>query len=219
MKATQIILATPLILALIPSQAQAQPGFVELSATQTTRRFDDSARLTVSEVKILAIRADGSRAEKRILRNGNPMEMRTIVDANSAERIVLDQWTQSRTTYPLSPAELAPYRNPPNSCTTGNQPRQTAAILGYEVVKDEIQSIPGQSSSQVIRWRAPALNCLPLRTELNEFLADGAPRASLVEEVTSIVPGTPDPSLFEIPSNYQVRTPQQVVEIISRQRR
>jgi hypothetical protein len=69
---------------------------------------------------------------------------------------------------------------------------------------------PGYDKRQTDRWLAPALNCLPLRTEVttsNESKVKGR----LVEMYLTIKEGEPDSHLFEIPQDYVERTPSEAM--------
>lgn len=191
---------------------QAEPARTEFTAIIRTQQFNASSKLMLTDVVAVALRGDGSRAEKRIVRNDNPMEVRTVIDTNAAKKTVLDVLTESKTTYNVTPVEVIAYRHKPTSCTVGNQQSEMSTMLGHEVVKVVTSEIPGQPSSRKVQWRAPELNCLPLRTQAREVLADGTLGSYSIEEVTSLSLGAPDKSMFEIPPNFQERSPSSVME-------
>jgi hypothetical protein len=85
-------------------------------------------------------------------------------------------------------------------------------VLGYDVKlleRDLLAPGPGGKKISVESWRAPALNCYPLREKL--FLGDGNEKiVTHVREVISVMPGEPDATLFQIPAGWTERSPSQV---------
>jgi hypothetical protein len=71
-------------------------------------------------------------------------------------------------------------------------------VLGYRVVeyrdKDKL--------SEIRIWVAPDLGCFPLYTEKRLLDSDVRAKPFSVSRVSVLVEGEPDPSLFEVPSNY-----------------
>jgi hypothetical protein len=190
----------------------AEPALTEFTATIRTQQYSSASQLMLTDVIAVAVKGDGSRAEKRIIRNGNPLEVRTVIDTAAAKKTVIDVLTESKTTYRLTDKEVIAYRHKPSSCTPGNQQAETSTLLGYAVVKVVTNETAGQPSVRKVQWRAPALNCFPLKTEAQEVMADGSLGSSSIEEVTNLSLGTPERSIFEIPANYQERSPSSVME-------
>lgn len=206
-----VLLVTKTRVGLILAQAQG-PG-PSFTAVRQTKQFTEDGKNTFTELLHVGVRSDGSRAEKRISRNQSTLEMRVIVDVGSATKTVLDANTKSKTTYALPANEIMALRYQPSSCVIGSQPVEQSTILDIPVVKVTTPATPGQPSVEVVRWKAPSLNCFSLRTEAREVSAGGVPKGSTsVEETLSVTIGVPDTAMFAIPADYQERYPSEVLE-------
>jgi hypothetical protein len=156
-----------------------------------------------------AVRSDGSEADvfRSIAPDGRPALMRIVVDPNQLRRIVADGLTESTTTTHLSQEYAESFKTKPSSC--GAEPQaERRTYLGYETLRISRSVKSGSASTIVVeQWLAPALNCYPLRETYLRPAEGRDPIVVTEREVTSVTPGEPDSSLFDIPSAYKERAP------------
>ena len=89
-------------------------------------------------------------------------------------------------------------------------------ILGYRVVK-KIETTPINGKlMQFELWVAPELNCYQLRSTVLDVTDPNAPVIRTQREVVEIIPGEPVDSIFEIPSGFTERSPEDVEREIAR---
>jgi hypothetical protein len=171
---------------------------------------EDLSNPLYTRTEIVAVKADGSIS--RALRNGPTEEHKAwyglkIADVTRGQYVVVDQFTESVTTY-LTGAMVDQARVKPEVACPGEP---SDPILGFATsVEEAVKQFP---RSEMIRktWRASKLNCLPLREEVRTEWADGSGRKSLkTVSATAVTLGNPESWLFNVPANYKERSPNEV---------
>lgn len=196
-----------------------QAGIRPFTATISTALYHgDSIQPLITRYTTVAFRSDGSEVTVRHVQapDGNPYDERVILDLTSAQRVSVDPMTQSRTTYPMGPKELAHYKNLRVNCAS-SPGAATSAILGYAVVKTA-RSAPAASGKvfSTENWLAPALGCFSLsQVTVWTNAATGAATDRKVRKVLTIVEGDPSAALFTIPSDYVERSPGEVLALFA----
>jgi len=181
------------------AQATMQP--VPFTAEVLERRLDATGTEKYRETSLSAMRGDGTtiRIIHRTFPDGKTYEFKTIIDVVHSTRIVLDQATESRTTYPLSNRSVQLLVNSTAYCGL-NLDTERMTTAGYEALRQDNST----KKLTAVRWLAPALNCFPLKETTQSATSTNS------REVTSVRLGEPDATLFVIPDNYTERTPSQV---------
>jgi hypothetical protein len=183
-----------------------QPAVVAYQ--RTIFQDETSARITFARTEILGVRADES-VSRADLKNpaGNHSVYYTllITDVRTGRHTVVDPLTESKTTYPSKAMIDQFHLKPANSC-----PGQSGGeILGFPVVLEN-KSVTFPDRNLTIKyWRAPALNCLPLREEHRLSHANGKGSFEVLTAI-KVTLGEPPTWMFEIPAAYTERTPSQV---------
>lgn len=196
-----------------------QAGIRPFTATIATALYHgDSIQPLITRYTTVAFRSDGSEVTVRHVQapDGNPYDERVILDLTSAQRVSVDPMTQSRTTYPMGPKELAHYKNLRVNCAS-SPGAATSAILGYAVVK-AARSGPAASGKvfSTENWRAPALGCFSLsQVTVWTNSATGAATDRKVRKVLTIIEGDPVAALFIIPSDYVECSPGEVLALFA----
>ncbi len=190
------------------TRAQVAGKRVACSATILTKYYDAMGKLRRTETSVLANRVDGSRVRMRLTVDNHPDGMKTVVDLAKGFRIAVDPVSQSITTYKLAGSEMQMLSATP-TCSATNATAQTT-MLGYSVLLDHEQHTFGPMSVKEDKWLAPSLGCLVMKRSYQMF-NNGALTGSTVEEVIAVTVGTPDPELFQIPSDYTERTPSEAM--------
>ena len=91
-------------------------------------------------------------------------------------------------------------------------------ILGYRVVK-KIDTTPIDGRlSRYEEWVAPELNCHLLRLADIDVTDPNAPVIRTQVEVVEIIPGEPDGSMFETPSGFTERSPEDIEREVARRK-
>ncbi len=186
------------------------------TATAVETRYGSDGVKAYQETYTFAVRSDGSQAKavNRRARDGNWYEMRMVVDIPRRRRVSIDPITQSITTYNLSAGEAALLALPDRSCQgiDGGD----ANLLGYVAkrVVENLQFRDGKVQG-LESWRAPALDCFPLREIDSQGPLGGNSPRNLVEVVT-VIEGEPASSMFEVPASYAERSPSDVVSEFNR---
>ncbi len=159
---------------------------------------------------LYVVRSDGSRMEPRVIqaRDGKLYEQRTIQDAASGRRVVIEGVTQSLTTYQLNERETAALRVAHRDCQ-GNQSKEEERILGYRTTRSLIRLGETPLASSIERWVAPELDCAVLKERFTKRDHAGQIVATQEKWVTEIRLGEPAAELFAIPA-WPERTPSQV---------
>lgn len=170
----------------------------------------DSSTPRVTLTEILGVRADGSNSRARLVPapDGSQLYNLKITDIPSGRHVIVDQISQSKTTYPAENIVSQYSVRPVNSCP-GNA---SDAILSYPtLVSEQVLAEPGGSSRTIRIWRAPDLNCLPLREE--QSMTDSSAGKVLVMLLTAsrVVQGEPPSWMFDIPTGFVERSPSEML--------
>lgn len=179
--------------------------------TVEERSYSPNGKEALSRTVTRAMRGDGSKSESwnKTLPNGQLARAAVIEDLALRKRIVVDEATESITTYSLSDEELAFMKRSRVECAqsgTSNGP----LILGQRVVRDVTQ-YPEPSGINALSesWKALDLACTPL-VETLAFSRASLQGPRIARKVTSIVLGEPNPTLFTVPTHYVERAPSEV---------
>jgi hypothetical protein len=183
----------------VRSQEDAHKPF---TVFQIERRYDDTGVEAYNENKLTAIRSDGSWAwtAQRPGPDGHLYGVGAIYDLSKRQVIGWEGLTESISTTRLTDGELAFYKKVDRSCQASSE-RSTA--LGQEVAKYAW----GREKSEMVEWRAPEMNCFPLRTIAKKLSSSLSVEAKTTTETLFILPGEPAPSLFSPPPGYTERSP------------
>jgi hypothetical protein len=183
------------------------PNALTIKYIETHFRSSDGAALR-SNIRLLAMRSNGSRVEPRTVTadDGKLYSQRVILDVERRKRIVVEGVTESVITTALSDAEVEALSKPGGVCL-GPEAKQGPAILGYPTLEREIRT----PVFVVREWRAPDLGCVMLRQSFSLPQPDGTARLVLESAAVELTPGEPDPTLFEIP-DWPERLPSQALE-------
>lgn len=172
--------------------------------------YDGSGKLTLSVSGVHAIRRDGSTARTRVVSrpaNAGWVTQRVIVDLMRAEEVAVDEITQSLTTTPLRRDVIEMYQRSP-ACLDNTSEVRT--LLGYRVVQ-HVETI-GKREGRIMRkesWKAPALDCFPLKEMLWIGTTEENLRIATLKEASQVMQAEPLASLFERPQGYRERSPSQ----------
>ena len=178
---------------------------------------------------IEAYKSDGSQAielQRHLQIPGRPAEsseMRTILDLPARRKVISVPFVESKSTMAL-PDELAQHFSRRHDCLSTTE-RQSidlsptpGTILGYKVVKKtETMPIDGMFMRFEV-WVASELDCYQLRSTILDVTDPNAPVTRTQVEVVEIIPGEPDGSMFEIPSGFTERSPEDVEREVARRR-
>lgn len=200
-------------------QVQAQVASRKpFTALMAERYYNSSGALVESYTSIYAIRSDGSSARIWLREdpNGRRAVIKGIEDLASKKRVAVDSMIESITTWPLSDEQVAGLKTADLSCAQAAEGERTT-VLGYDVVKiqEELQAPSGKLHRDEF-WRAPALDCFPMRERLSGGPSGGPVTLSTEREVVYVIPGEPAPALFEIPAGYTEHSPSQAAAEFSR---
>ncbi len=192
---------------------QTPPSKKPFTAIVLKKLFDKNRNQFGTEMTLTAIRGDGSQVDIMQLLQNKVIGTKVIIDVASKQRISVDPITESRTTYHYSDKWFLRFATPP-PCSEGPD-AEHSTVLGRQVFKITQNMDPSKSSTTdedstvVEQWVAPELDCFPLRSTISQVI-DGVLIPQQVREVISLIPGEPDPSLFQIPANYVERSPMEV---------
>jgi hypothetical protein len=216
------------------SKAQSQGERLAFTAVIKTTAFDPNGGEHASEIVVYANRSDGSRAEWtqkfKPPNTGKPYaENRSVLDLVGLRDVGIDPFTESVSSSPIEPSRVLKYRMKPDSTCAlpiaeGNrlvidpppvwlQGRPTVHVSGKTSLRDG-------STLTVEEWRAPELECFPIKqTAIRLATKDGMTYSSRIEkEVTQVTIGDPDPALFAIPAQYTERSPSEIMAEAARRR-
>ena len=173
------------------------------------------------ESGVQAYRSDGSQAielQRHVQIPGRPAEsheIRTILDLPARRNVTIFPFAESMSTRALSD-EQARHFSTRHDClsTTEHQSIELSpspgTILGYRVVK-KIETTPIDGGlSRYEEWVAPELNCFTLRSIDRDVTDPTAPVIRTQLEVVEIIPGEPDGGMFETPSGFTERSPEDI---------
>jgi hypothetical protein len=191
--------------------AASEPvSFRAFTATVHETKFNHEGVARDQESHTVAFRSDGSSASDRhhTLPNGEDTEVRVVTDVHGGRQVVVDYATESTSTYPVDSSYATLLAKQADNCKVA--PRSSETILGYDVVLVHAGNKYGNGMSNVHdRWEAPALDCFALRTLDFATRSPGTPAPHNEAEVTNILLGEPDSSLFAIPQHFVERSPSQ----------
>lgn len=119
-----------------------------------------------------AVRSDGSRvrAVRREVVKGAVFEIKEIQDTRQRARIIVDEATQSKTSYKLAEQEM-----PSADCPVPAN-AESDTILGFRVFKvaKEMTAPPDFTGTRE-SWVAPDLDCFPLKEVSVKVHRSGVP--------------------------------------------
>jgi hypothetical protein len=188
------------------------PFFVYVA--QTSLRFDPE--VPIANGRGYAVRDDGSWVEiyqPNLSKETRLDAIRTIRDFPAMKKIVVDETTESITTYGMARHDIAMHKIVPKAhCGT-----PAGKLLGYDVEfiegdpplyvnKDGREQKMGNHEKF---WEAPALGCYALRHEQYATLPDGAVAINSIWTAMYVTEGDVR-KYFEIPPNYVERAPSEI---------
>jgi hypothetical protein len=205
-----IAVASALMMRAVYSQIRTQKPSATLTIRELFTREPNTAPYKV-EYKIVALRADGSRAEWREVQSpaGAIAVQREISDLPSGTRILLDGLTNSRVVYRFPEDTVAVARMRRNCPGSADGER----ILGYEVSR-QVEERQDEKHDQLVRseaWLAPSLDCVALRERRTVQSKGQSTWTTNLREVVSVAIGEPDPKYFAVPADYMERKPSEVL--------
>lgn len=191
--------------------ASASTAVTPFTATVDESHFKSDGTFSRVETFTVAFRTDGSfmRMVHRALPNGGEFEIKEVVDRASGNRTVVDYATRSLTTYPIRGSDARYFSDVSSACVNDKQ-GERSSILGYEVVLRHEGKTDNDGATRIAdRWESPALNCFPLREIITPPAKAGVKVPHNERQVTKVVAGEPDASLFGIPQDFVERSPSQ----------
>jgi hypothetical protein len=182
---------------LTPHKVRAASGD-PYTVLRTESGFDKAGTLRYTNQYIEAVRADGSNMWKATT---SLVQQRRIYFANG-EKVLTNELLGKKSTYPKQFASI-PARRPEASCLSPSDLK-----VGW--VLDGTDSVGGYRTARVMfkgskrimtAWHALDAGCalLQLRLEHEDGLT--------VQNLSSLVFGEPDPTLFQVPANFQETPP------------
>jgi hypothetical protein len=192
-------------------QQQTSAHFAPFTATILESRYRADGTKRYEETITYAVRGDGSsvRAVRREVVKGAAFEIKEIINAARKARIIVDQATESTTSYKLSGQELVP----PSCPIPANA--ETDTVLGYRVFKvTQKRTAPPDLSGTRETWIAPDLDCFAMKAVSTRIHAAGTAAPRNTRLVTDVRPGEPAPALFNVPAEYAERSPEQRTMIL-----
>lgn len=200
----------------VQASANANPRIAAFTGAYTAISYKGAERTTVTFIqnKGIAVRSDGSSVDM-FYRSGTGKTvttMRIVTDLPNRQKVNVDPFSESITTYPLTASQVAHLSTPPSRC-----PGEAAGtVLGYQVMK-AVNKIPEPAAAKLAfdtvetaKWTAPALNCLILKQETSQ-LKQGQVVGEQVIAYTDIREGEPNADLFAMPDTYVERAPSQAM--------
>jgi hypothetical protein len=182
------------------------------TAKTVERRFSANGVETEMEMITDAVRGNGSQVKivRKIAATKQWVDVKTVIDLESKQRIEFEPLTESRTTSPLS-ARYAQYLlTKPKSCGEGSAPERDR-IREQEVIKVQNEyNLPSGEVDRIERWLAPALNCFPLRERFSRGPKKGPFALKMTRDVTMLSLGEPDSKLFLALPGFKERTASEV---------
>jgi hypothetical protein len=175
--------------------------------------YAPSGAPVLTQVITMATRSDGSTVMARTMNkpgNRGTAEQRNIQDLSSREQVIVDGLTESIMSVPIPREAVESRREQIRMTCSPTEPAEHDKMLGYDVfrfVQDD-KSTPRFMRTE--EWRAPALNCLPMKTTIFRGKTESDAYVSNLEEIVEIKSGEPPASLFARPSaGYIERSPSQ----------
>ena len=164
--------------------------------------------------KFYARKADGSSLHVTYFDgpDGQQVRMKELRAADGTSRVVVDGSPEGITA-PGAGGYYLESREMSVECMQRGQPTDIK-IHGYKTVRmvDGI-TVPGGGSFRAERYEAPALDCFALRAKAYRTLGEGSGPLTLfqVTEVTTLIEGEPDQSLFVLPEEHVESKPSGVL--------
>ena len=149
--------------------------------------------------------------------DGQQMQRMELLDVAGSRRVIADGLTESTTTYGAT-HDIRARHQKATVCAQNGEPTDTT-IHGYNTVKIVQEfTTPGGGGFKFERYHAPSLDCFVLREKAYRTLEDGPGPLVLFQasEVTTLVVGEPDGSLFVLPEGYAERKPTDVLREFGR---
>lgn len=160
-------------------------------------------------------KTDGSKVISRMMQfpDRKSYLQKTVFDVQAGTKGVVDEATQSKTTYRLSKSAITDLTKAPNTCTS-DAAAQRGTILGHTVVRTQSE-IPSSNHRIVEDWHAPISGVSYYGEVVSGIGADGNPTELVRKEAVSVAIGDPDATLFEVP-DWAERSPSDVMAEYSR---
>lgn len=204
------ILATGTALALL---IRAQGTLSPFQVTMSETRYQNGVPYGSPMTRKFAVKSDGSNSRAWIDSQGNVLVKR-VLDATNNLGITVDHRMSIKTTYLYSADKTSRLASAVNTTCSTNTP--SIQILGYATTYLEVPYTGPSGSpiaSVVVRlWRAPSLNCFPLKAEHQYTYINGAVW-NTVRTATAVQLGDPETNLFTVPSAFQEVSPSQNVNL------
>jgi hypothetical protein len=182
------------------------------TAKTVEKRFSPSGVETETEFITDVVKSDGSQVKitRKIADTKQWVDVKTIIDLKSRQRIELEPLTESKTTSALS-ARYAQYlQTKPKACADGSS-LERSQVQGQEAIRVQNDyNLPSGEVDRVERWLAPALDCFPLREKISRGPKSGPFTLKMTRDVTALTLGDPDPSLFQVKPNFKERSASEV---------
>jgi len=181
------------------------------TATQVEAIYEgEDPIVALTRTTTVAVRGDGSYAALGHFTDPSggvkTWVTRGITDLTAREFVSIDPFSESVSTYPMSPQQAAHESRMVQSTCSGES---AGTVLGFDVLlKEATVNEPGQRVDRIVTtsWLAPKLHCFPLRSE-SVFYAKGLVTQRTIKTVLSVRVGEPPGWVFERPSNYVERAP------------
>lgn len=180
---------------------QVRPYTASFAVTMT----NESGRQTTLGRRI-ALRGDGA----KLVENTDPQgPVRHLFLPADARLIQFDPLYKTKSTRHIDPgvfrSVMEPMDHSPDCSGVAGGAKMvgSGSFLGFNVIKYTSES------GHIVRYFAPALNCLNVRSEYQWGGQDGKPTSTTVREAVAIQVGEPDPLLFEVPTGLTEMTPSQ----------
>jgi hypothetical protein len=192
-------------------QEKPTPPADSFTATQIEAFYEGEDPIVVlTRTSTVAIRSDGSYAQMSHFTDPSgsvrTWVRRGITDIAAREFVSVDPFSESVSTYPMTPPDAAQESKRFNGTCDGEP---GGKMLGFEVlVNHSTVAEPKQIIDRVVRsyWLAPELRCFPLRSEIFLY-SKGMLTQRTIKTVTSVKVGEPPSWVFERPPNYVERAP------------
>jgi hypothetical protein len=201
----------------------------EFTVEFTDISVEETGRIFMSREKTAAMRKDGSKAERVVSwrTDGSGMnkikeyENLTIWDRQRDRIFFLYPMVESKSTMALNEPTIRNPRPTPPACVDQEAPLNESTvsadeIAGFPVVRLEANFEHNAGPRNVVtQWRAPGLDCMPLRTISTLVDVDGKVKSRKTVEAISVRLGEPDPTMFEVDSSYTERIPSEIYRMES----
>jgi hypothetical protein len=159
-----------------------------------------------------AVRNDGSQVKiiRKIADTKQWVNVKTIIDLKSRQRIELEPLTESKTSSSLSARYVQYLQAKPKACSEGSS-QEKSVVQGQEVIRMQNDyNLPSGEVDRVERWLAPALDCFPLREKFSKGPKNGPFKLKMTRDVTELTLGEPNASLFQVNPDFKERSASEV---------